>query len=504
MKKYFYFLMVGGLSLILLLSACKDDDDELNELEEEAGGESSDVTLDFRHTQVEEWGELRKNHIEDVAEEVEDEYENVDIEVDGMDPEEAMERLQVEMRDGDLPDIFELDTFGNELEEYVEDDHLLDLTDFLEESGMKDEFLNLDDYTVDDKVYGLPFEGMVTGFYYNKEVLDELGGKPETWDEFIDVIEEGAAEDYTPLIAQQLGMDNTHLTSMFNIILQRTAGSDAMEELAEGEAEWTDDDMMAALEKFEDLVESDAFKDAGDMEDPYAEQAEMFEEGEEPSEEEQEEMAEEAMEQEQEPYKKLLDGEAMFIYDGNTASMTPDEEDEEMMGDAAYGLVGIAEEEDKEDKLDEIGFMALPEISGGSGDTSSLEADMMGGYGFNGNVSDEEEEVIYDFIEAFWSEESMDRVAEDDGMIPARRIDNVSSMDNPIQEEILDAIHEADETFGDMQMSGSMTQQMLYEDIGQELQEIAEEDEDAEHVAENLQSATENTIEETEEMEDME
>lgn len=509
MKKTFFVLAAIGLFFMLFLSACKDDDDDLEELEEDAGGESGDVTLTFRHTQTEDFGELRKDHIEDVAEDVSEEYDNVDIETEAMEPEEAMERQQVEMMDGDLPDIFELDTFDtDELKDYTEEGNLLDLTDFLEENDLKDEFLNLDAYTVDGHVYGLPFEGTVSGFYYNKEVLDDLGGKPESFDEFIDVIEKGIDEDYTPLMTQQMGMDNMHLTSMFNIILQRTAGSDALKDLTEGEAEWSDDDMMSALENFEDLVESDAFKEEEEKEDPYAEQDEAFEEGEEPSEDEQEEMAEDAMEQQQEPYKQLLDGEAMFVYDGDMASASPDEEEEEEMedefGDVPYGLVGIAEDEDEEDMLDEIGFMPMPEISDGNGDASSLEAQMADGYGFSANISDDEEEVIHDFIKEFWSDDSMDRVAEDEGMIPARKIDNVSSMDNPIQEEILDAIHDADNTFGDIQMSGTMTQQMLAEDIGQELSEIADGDEDPAQAAEGLQDATDNTIDQMEEQEDME
>lgn len=498
MKKSFYALTVAGIAFILLLTACKDDD--LEELEDEA--DSSDVELDFRHTQTEEWGEARKNHMEDIVDQVTDDHENIDIELNGVDPQEAMERLSVEMRDGDPPDIFELDAFGDEMEEYVEEGNLLDLTDFLEEKGLKDEFLNLGAFTVDDRVYGLPFEGTVQGFYYNKDVLDELGGVPETWDDFIDVIEQGSEEDYTPLISQEMGLENMHLANMLNIILERTAGENAMEELSEEEAEWTDDEMVNALDKFKELSDSDFFAGADDAEKNMEKQEEMMEENDDLDDEE---MMEEMEEMEQEKYKKLLEGDVLFVYDGSAASASPDEEEEEdeAMAESPYGIVALAEEEDKEDMLDDIGFMPLPEISGGKGDQSSLEAQMMSGYGFNGNVSEEEEEAIHHFIEAFWSDESMDRAAEEGGMVPAKRVDNISSMDNPIQQEILDAIHDTDETFSSMDGS-SVMQSMMMDEIGDELNELTEDNASTESVAEDLQSATDNVIDQMEEQEDME
>lgn len=498
MRKSFYALTVAGITFILLLTACKDDDD-LDELEEEA--DSSDVELDFRHTQTEEWGEVRKNHIEEIVDQVTDDHENIDIELDGVDPEEAMERLSVEMMDGDPPDIFELDAFGDEIEEYVEEGNLLDLTDFLEEKGLKDEFINLGAFTVDDRVYGLPFEGTVQGFYYNKDVLDDLGGAPETWDDFIDVIEQGSEEDYTPFISQEMGMENMHLSNMLNIILERTAGTDAMEKLSEGDAEWTDDEMINALEKFKELSDSDFFAGAEEAEEDMEKQQEMMEE----SSGDDEEMMEEMEDMEQKKYKKLLDGDVLFVYDGSIASASPDEEEEtdEEMAESPYGIVALAEEEDKEDMIDDIGFMPLPEISGGKGDQSSLEAQMMSGYGFSGNVNEEEEEAIHHFIEAFWSDESMDRAADEGGMIPAKRVDNISSMDNPIQQEILDAIHETDETFSGMDGSSVMGS-MLMDEVGSELDDLTEGNESTESIAEDLQSATDNVIDQMEEQEDME
>jgi lactose/L-arabinose transport system substrate-binding protein len=46
--------------------------------------------------------------------------------------------------------------------------------------------------TLDDKVYGMPFDAGVTGFYYRKDYLEQAGFKPEdlqniSWDRFIDI-----------------------------------------------------------------------------------------------------------------------------------------------------------------------------------------------------------------------------------------------------------------------------------------------------------------------------
>ncbi|PYE25793.1 lactose-binding protein [Rhizobium sp. PP-CC-3A-592] len=77
--------------------------------------------------------------------------------------------------------------------------------------------------TVDDKVYGMPFDSGVTGLYYRKDYLEQAGFKPSdmqdiTWDRFIEigkVVEEKTGK-------KMLGLDITD--AGFTRILMQSAG----------------------------------------------------------------------------------------------------------------------------------------------------------------------------------------------------------------------------------------------------------------------------------------
>ena len=77
--------------------------------------------------------------------------------------------------------------------------------------------------TVDDKVYGMPFDSGVTGLYYRKDYLEQAGFKPSdmqdiTWDRFIEIGK--AVEEKTG--KKMLGLDITD--AGFTRILMQSAG----------------------------------------------------------------------------------------------------------------------------------------------------------------------------------------------------------------------------------------------------------------------------------------
>lgn len=77
---------------------------------------------------------------------------------------------------------------------------MLDLNDFLEESGLKDQFTNLEMFTFNDSVYGLPLNGYVEGIFYNKEIFEQAGVEvPETFDDLVQAVEKLKAAGYTPM-----------------------------------------------------------------------------------------------------------------------------------------------------------------------------------------------------------------------------------------------------------------------------------------------------------------
>ena len=61
--------------------------------------------------------------------------------------------------------------------------------------------------TADGMVYGIPFRLDAKEFFYNKDIFNELGLEvPETWDQFIDVLDKIKVDYYgTPTPLQQVG-----------------------------------------------------------------------------------------------------------------------------------------------------------------------------------------------------------------------------------------------------------------------------------------------------------
>ena len=62
--------------------------------------------------------------------------------------------------------------FGDDqLKSYAKNDQLLNLTPILNELQLKDAFFDLSAFTTDGRVYGLPFKGKTSGFYYNTKKI---------------------------------------------------------------------------------------------------------------------------------------------------------------------------------------------------------------------------------------------------------------------------------------------------------------------------------------------
>lgn len=102
---------------------------------------------------------------------------------------------------GDMPDVFWM--HSNEVQKYMENDILLDLTDRIANSEKleMDKFPQeiKDFYTWNDKVYAVPKDVDTIALFYNKTMFDEAGiSYPDeswTWDDFYDAAEKLTKED---------------------------------------------------------------------------------------------------------------------------------------------------------------------------------------------------------------------------------------------------------------------------------------------------------------------
>lgn len=358
-------------------------------------GEGEQIRLSFRHIWVTEHEEAVDDIFQDVIEQYEEKYPNVKIDVEAVDQQTHREqKLKAEMVAGNPPDIFVL-WGGQEMKPYVDGGRLLDLTSFLEANGMREEFVDLSNFTFEDRVYGLPLEGFVMGIYYNREQFNQHNvAQPETLGDLIDAVDLFNHAGLTPIALAN--KPRWPSTNMWHFFLDRFAGYDTIKQIQTGEESWVNSAYIEATEALGALVEADAFPEGANGL-PYAQQGAMF-----------------------------MSGEAPINLAGSWDASRFD-------GDPEFA--------------EKVGFMNFPAVEGGEGHDGLICAGFTFGLGFSANLSGEKKEAVLNFIKEAYSEETQQRYAYEAGRVPARSVQIDDKKVGPVFGEVLAALEAADGTF---------------------------------------------------------
>ncbi|MFC4779379.1 extracellular solute-binding protein [Paenibacillus sp. GCM10023252] len=395
MRKNYTVIAAMLVTIMLVITACGGGNNEkpannnagaTNEPAATETPKAKDVTLSLRHTQIKETSKTRLKILEDVVAKTEQENEGLTFKLEGID--EIVNRdtkLKAEMAAGNPPDIFEV--FGGaDLNLYVKANRMLDLTPIIEELGIKDKFASLDEFTVDGKVYGLPFGGYSEAIFYNKKIFQELGlAIPTTWDQLIDISGKIKEAGYTPFaLAAKDGWVNG---MMWNTVMERNVGIDAFSKLVSGEAKWTDENFVKGFSAYADLVNKDFFT-KGALGLAYADQGAQF-----------------------------LSGKSAMVFTGTWDA-------NRFTGEEAGDLKG------------NIGYFSFPEFTGGAGDQKSINASYSNGFGFSANLTPDQVEAAKKFIANFFNEEVQKRTLVEDKLLPSMKLSDLSGVD-PLISEVL-------------------------------------------------------------------
>ncbi|WP_152658093.1 ABC transporter substrate-binding protein [Oceanobacillus sp. CFH 90083] len=247
MKKRLVCLL-AVLLLTGILAACGSDSSN------DAESSGDEVVIDFFHR----WpNEPRKSFYDQKIEEFEEANPNVTINVDSVLNDSYKEKVRVLVSNDDLPDIFSSwsDTFAENL---VSSGRIKALNDLIESdpewSGKIIES-QYEGFTFDDTTYGIPFTVDGKAFFYNKAIFEEVGvDVPETYDEFIEVLDELQAAGYeTPLVE---GLTNAWAISHYmGTIFHRVVDSETLAQDYNPEtAAFTDEGYVRGLEIFQELT----------------------------------------------------------------------------------------------------------------------------------------------------------------------------------------------------------------------------------------------------------
>lgn len=112
-------------------------------------------------------------------------YPNIDVTVEGMSLDQYSNTLNMKISAGDMPDI----VFGNPktYSDIVKSGNIMDITDKSFTKRINQDAIKC--LVVDNKVYGIPMDLMLSGVIYNKDIFKKYKLQiPKTWPEFVNVM----------------------------------------------------------------------------------------------------------------------------------------------------------------------------------------------------------------------------------------------------------------------------------------------------------------------------
>ncbi|WP_020620464.1 ABC transporter substrate-binding protein [Paenibacillus daejeonensis] len=363
--------------------------------------EDEPFEITIRHTQVGESKKFRLAMLEDVVKQTEADIPGLTIKLDGVDSEvNRKEKLRGEMAAGKPPEVF--DVFGSpDAALFAKEGLMLDLTPIIAELGIQDQFTTLDPFTYEGKVYGLPIGGSVEGYFYNKQYFEDKGLTiPKTLSELEQIAEAIKTDGKIPFA--QSSKDAWIPLMTTNNLWSYYGGPEITYGFKSGETKWTDPSVVEGVAKHQEWVQKGYFK-KGELGFEYADMR-----------------------------NQIITGEAMMMMDGSWANSVF--RDPEQAGD----MVG------------KIGYFNMPPVK--EGDPVVVMQDANNGYGFSAAVADDPQKLaaVKAFIGNMWTEEMQLRGLEEDGVLPAMKIDlekMKTASEDPLMQDIFAAVSEIDISF---------------------------------------------------------
>ncbi|WP_100445059.1 extracellular solute-binding protein [Glycomyces xiaoerkulensis] len=355
-------------------------------------GGSNDDEITWWHIQNEDpmmsyWDQLSEEWLEESG-------SDLTFDTQAIENDSFKQRLSVSESADEMPDLFQT-WGGGVLAEQAEAGLVRDLTDELDCLDLINPGY-LEAYTVDGRVYGVPFDAGAVGFWYNKDLFAEAGIDeiPETWSGFLGVVEDLKAADITPIALGESELWPGHFYWAY--LVMRTIGLDALSESA-ANMEFSDPGFVEAGEHLQDLIELEPFQ-------PGFEAA---------------------------PYGEGPDSQAAIMGNGDAAM--------ELMGQWAPSVQ--ADSSGTDGLGDSLGFFKFPAVEGGAGDINEI---LSGGNGFavGNNAPDE----VFDYLCYLFSEENQSRILENaDGLFTtvAANPENVLDEVDPHLQLVLDTVAES-------------------------------------------------------------
>lgn len=246
MKKFKIFSIIAVL-ILSMLAACSSSSQTASE-------DSDTVELRFFHR----WPtEPKKQYFEEAVKEFEELHPNIKIKTEAVLNDSYKEKIRVVLGSNNPPDVY-FSWSGEFAYNFARAGQSLDLTSYVEEdtdwSGQIIES-QFGPFTLDGKVYGIPWSTDGKAFFYNKKVFNDLNLEiPTTWEELLTVSKKIKDAGITPIaFGSKAPWTISHYIGSLNeyVVPEDVIAKDYS--LSNPDGEFTHPGYVTALEKFIEL-----------------------------------------------------------------------------------------------------------------------------------------------------------------------------------------------------------------------------------------------------------
>lgn len=183
---------------------------------------------------------------------------DVDVVVSGEAVAEHLQKLSIAAQSDTLPDVFWV--YKSTAEEMLDAGKLLDLAPILDDLALTERFpaSTVSNFSSGDVVFGVPYQGLLTGLWYNKTVLADNGLEvPVTFDDLIDVAE--TLSDRGIVTISNGANQSSFSVWSFLVDLERFGYSEKIAGILDGSESYVNDDFLRLYEHIAELRDAGAF-----------------------------------------------------------------------------------------------------------------------------------------------------------------------------------------------------------------------------------------------------
>jgi len=353
--------LAGAGAGAVLLGACSDDDTGSTDT-------NAPQTINWWHIQN---GEPMLSVWAGMAKEYSTAHANVTVKIQPLENEAFKAKLTTATQAGSPPDLFQ-SWGGGVLKQQVDAGLVKDITADVQPWIGTLLPAAVQPFTIDGKIYGIPFDVGMVGFWYNKELFAKAGvtAPPATWAEFLTVVGKLKAAGITPIALA--GKEKWPGHFYYAYLSMRVGGLSALQQAAT-DHNFDTPDFITAGQRLKELVDL-------------------------------------------QPFQKGFLGTAYTAPDGQSGIMGNGKAAMELMGQWAPS-VQEAQSTSKKGLGDKLGFFTFPTVDGGKG--SAAEA-FGGGNGFV--VGKNAPASTTDFLRALMTADNQRKSAATGGVLPTVKV----------------------------------------------------------------------------------